>query len=148
MPAKYEHVNGTLSKRQNTASITFDENNAGGRLENAFILVCHRDRCAQGEVTRSDAGTGYTISLKSTADSAAPNVDVAVEPGPGTPTLRFSLRWSLEYSGQGGPVDGDTYRVEARVSQSGQSLFDRTFTAAYQTQTVCGMMCKVFDVRP
>jgi hypothetical protein len=86
--------------------------------------------------------------LQGSSDGGGPDVFATVETAPTGNALRFRFFWSLDYAGANAAVDGDIYRVEARVSQLGQTLFDRRFSATYRTESVCGTMCKAYDVRP
>jgi hypothetical protein len=131
---------------ESSATITFDEDNSNDRLMGAHFIVCHASRCAEGQLERPDAGSDYRLTLTGGA-----SVYAVVQPGPSVPTpgvLRFTFQFSLQYSGPNAPVDGDVYRFEARVSQLGQTLFERSFTARYQNVTVCGTQCKDFTLKP
>lgn len=130
--------------------IRFTEGNENGRLENAFFTVCGRGSCAQGTLKRSDGGTDYDLTLESLGDGGGPTIHASVQTAPAAAgSLLFAFQFALDVLVAGKqPVDGDVYTVVARVSDRGATLFEKSFTATYQTIDVCGVMCKSYTVGP
>jgi hypothetical protein len=126
------------------ATITVEESNEGGRLEGALVEACRQDACVRGRLTRLGNGE-LDLRLESAADAGGepPSVFASVTEGAAN-TLRFRIRWTPGHAGSPPPVDGETYRVAARVSEEGAELFSHTFTATYRTVEQCGT-CKVYE---
>jgi len=129
---------------QSQATLTFQEANGDGHLDGAFVEACAGDRCEHGTLTKSDAGASYLLQLQPSSDGGLTSAYASVTAGTTAGSLAFSVRWSLAYAGPDAPKDGDVYTVNARVSEGGTLLFTHTFTATYQTVTVCGTVCQQY----
>lgn len=132
---------------ESRATLTVDESNDGARLEGAIFEVCRAADCVSGVLAKTDAGTGYQLTLARGTDGGPVEVYAQVTPAPAAGSLRLRITWSLGFGTASG-LEGETYSVSARVSEKGQELFRRTFTAKYGSETVCGTTCQVFEAGP
>jgi hypothetical protein len=119
---------------QSGAAVSFEESNAGGRLDGAVVEACRNSKCVSGTLTPPDSGSEYTL---------AGFVLSASVTATGTGSLHFSIAWSLNNATD--IKDGDVYSVTARASDAGPPLFTRTFTATYTTMNVCGSVCENYS---
>jgi hypothetical protein len=126
------------------AEITFDEANASGALDSALVDACRANVCAHGQVT-TDANGVRWLNFEPDAKGASDVLGRITELTAGP--LRFVVRWTLPYD-INQVQDGEVYTITARAEGSGAALFSRSFTAAYQTLTICGGTCKQWSEGP
>jgi hypothetical protein len=126
------------------AEITFDEPNTNGALDSALVDACRAGVCVHGQVTTNAQGTRF-LSFEPDAKGASDVIGSITELTAGP--LRFDVRWTLP-DDINVIQDGEIYTVEARAQAGGATLFSRSFTAAYQTMTICGGTCKQWREGP
>jgi hypothetical protein len=130
-----------------TARIAFLESNTGARLEGATVEACFKDVCAKGVLARKDGGAGYELPLLKVGAAAGspPAITASILVPPGD-DLRFEVTFDF-VNQSSGLANGDPYKVTAKKGDD-PFLFEKSFSATYEDETVCGSTCKVYEAKP